>query len=157
MTQPLSDTGPLADVTPQLAMLDHRVWDDIRPRGERGGFLSVEFEDPEKMEVGFLYKLYDARQLAGVPFRIIDSVRDDPRSAHGEVPCSAVDLQLLSSWERQRINRACVIVGFVRHGIYPGTDGEYKGQTKRDGGGYHVDASRFRSAACWTRGLRKQA
>lgn len=151
----LRDDGPLDDVPAEYATLDHPVWAEIAPRPGKGGFLPSEFESPELMDVGFLRLLYAARQWAGVPFRILDTVRGDPRSAHGELPCAAVDLQLLTSYERGRINRACITVGFVRIGIYPGTDGSYLGKRKKDGGGFHVDGSRSKPAACWTRGIQR--
>ena len=156
MSKVLRDESPLKDVEPEFAVADHPVWLAIKPRGGFGGFRRKEFEEPDKMDVGFLYLLFKARVLAGCPFRIIDSVRDDPRSVHGELPCPAVDLQILNVWERMRISRACAIVGFVRTGVYPGTDGVYQGKKKKDGGGYHVDGSREKNAACWTRGLKKK-
>ena len=142
----LSDVGPLDDVVPTPAALDHEVWDEISPQFKPG-----EFEAPEKMDVGFLRLLHKARILAGVPFRILDTLRDDSRSAHGEVPGIAVDLQVLNSRERSRIVRAAYEVGFIRVGVYEGSHGTYKGMTKKDGGGVHIDASRHKSSDhMWT-------
>lgn len=153
----LSVKGPLKGVSPQFAYLDHPVWDEIAPKDGKGGFKQSEFEKPEAMEVEFLRLLYKARQLAGCPFRILDTVRDDPRSAHGEIPCAAVDLQVLNSWERSRVIRAAYEVGITRVGIYPGTDGEYKGSKKKDGGGIHLDASRTKPQdRVWTKGIPKK-
>ncbi len=153
MTEALSTKGPLDGIVPEYAKLGHRVWTDIHPK-----FTPKEFEEPEKMEVAFLYKIHAARLLAGVPFRILDTVRDNPKSAHGELPCAAVDLQVLNSYERSRVVRSCYAVGFIRVGCYPGTDGKYKGQTKRDGGGIHVDGSRTKPQdRLWTRGMKKTA
>lgn len=142
----LSDKGPLDDIVPTFATLDHEVWDEIAPE-----FLPSEFEDPEKMDVSFLRLFHKARMEAGVPFRIIDTLRDDSRSAHGEVPGIAADLQVLNSRERSRIVRAAYGVGFIRVGVYRGSHGFYKGMKKKDGGGVHLDASRNKSSDhMWT-------
>lgn len=142
-------SGPLQDVVPSFATLDHEVWEAIYPELQ-----PHEFEDPEKMDVGFLRLLYRARIEAGVPFRILDTLRDDSRSAHGEEPGIAVDLQCLNSKERFKIVGAGLKVGFERIGIYRGTDGVYKGQPKKDGGGVHLDASRHKSSKhMWTKRL----
>lgn len=146
----LTDLSPLAGITPEYAVLDHPVWAEISEH-----FTPKEFEEPEKMDVGFLRLLFRTRVLAGFPFRILDTIRGDPRSAHSELPCAAADLQLLNAWERGRANRAAVTVGFVRCGIYPGTDGYYQTRKKKDGGGFHLDASRAKGAACWTRGIQR--
>lgn len=147
----LSDKGPLDGVKPEFAKLDHPVWKEIWPE-----FTPKEFEAPEKMDVHFLRLLYKARKLAGVPFRIIDTLRDDPRSAHGEVPGIAADLQVLNSYERSRVTRSAYAVGFIRVGVYQGSDGEYKGRRKRDGGGVHLDASRTKPQDhLWTMKIRK--
>lgn len=153
----LSDKSPLSHLVPSFAKLDHPVWNEIAPRDGMPGFLPSEFEAPEKMDVHFLRLLYKARIIAKVPFRVIDSVRGDLSSAHGEEPCCAVDLQVLTSYERSRVVRAAYFVGFVRVGVYPGSDGEYKGKTKRDGGGVHLDASRtFPQDRMWTMKIRKK-
>ena len=142
-------SGPLHDVIPTLATLDHPIWEEIYPE-----FESREFEDPEKMDVGFLRLLYEARIEADVPFRILDTLRDDSRSAHGEEPGIAADLQCLNSRERFKIVGAAYKVGFERVGIYRGTDGHYKGKPKKDGGGVHLDASRHKSSEhMWTKRL----
>ncbi len=142
----LSDAGPLDDIVPTFATLDHEVWDEIAPE-----LRPREFEDPEKMDVSFLRLLHKARMLADVPFRILDTLRDDSRSAHGEVPGIAVDLQVVNSRERSRITRAAYEVGFVRVGIYEGSNGVYHGIPKKDGGGVHLDASRTKSSDhMWT-------
>lgn len=148
---PISDRSPLEDVPLEFATLDHPIWDAIAPL-----FTPAEFEDAEKMDVGFLRLLHQARVEAGVPFRILDTLRGDPKSAHGELPCAAADLQLLNSFERGRVIRGVVLAGFVRFGVYPGTDGTYRGMKKKDGGGFHVDGSRTKPAACWTRGIQRK-
>lgn len=142
----LSSAGPLDDIIPTYALLDHEVWGEIFPE-----FRPSEFEAPEKMDVGFLRLLRKARVMADVPFRILDTLRDDSRSAHGEEPGIAVDLQCLNSRERSRIVRAAYVVGFIRVGIYEGSHGLYKGHQKKDGGGVHLDASRNKSSDhMWT-------
>ncbi len=142
----LSDTGPLQDIGPEYAHLEHEVWEEISLY-----FKPKEFEDPGSMDVGFLRLLFEARKLSGIPFRILDTLRDDSRSAHGEMPGIAVDLQVLNSRERSRITRAAYSVGFVRVGIYEGSHGIYHGMKKKDGGGVHLDASRTKSSDhMWT-------
>ena len=136
----LSSVGPLQDIEPEFAHVLHGVWEEISPHFKLG-----EFESPEKMDVGFLQLLFKARQIAGVPFRILDTLRDDSRSAHGEEPGIAVDLQALNSRERSRIIRSAYAVGFVRVGCYEGSHGIYHGMKKKDGGGVHLDASRVKS------------
>lgn len=147
----LHSESPLHGVEPQFADLTHSVWEEIYPF-----FVPGEFEQPRTMDVGFLRLLTEARILADVPFRVLDTVRGDPRSAHGEEPCTAVDLQLLNSYERQRAVRGAVIAGFVRVGIYPGTSGEFRGMRKKDGGGLHLDASRTKPPRFWTMGIPKE-
>jgi hypothetical protein len=136
----LTDVGPLDGIAPEFATLDHPVWEEISEF-----FSPSEFEDPEKMDVGFLRVLFVARREAGVPFRILDTLRDDSRSAHGEEPGIAVDLQVLNSRERSRVIRGGHAAGFVRVGCYEGSSGMYKGKVKKDGGGVHLDASRTKS------------
>ena len=148
----MKDIGPLDLIEPELATLDHSVWDHIYPELQ-----PCEFRHPEKMDVAFLARLWEARKMADVPFRIISSVRGGPKSAHGEVPCCAVDLQVLNSYERSRVVRSCYKVGFIRVGIYSGSDGKYKDKKKRDGGGVHVDGSREKPQdRLWTMKIRKK-
>lgn len=142
----LTNTGPLSEVEPEFAKKDHPIWSIIYPQ-----FKPDEFEDPYRMDVGFLYIFHKARMVAGVPFRILDTLRDDTRSAHGEIPGIAADLQVLNSRERSRIVRAAYYVGFIRVGVYEGSHGIYKGMKKKDGGGVHLDASRKKSSDhMWT-------
>jgi hypothetical protein len=142
----LSDVGPLDHLEPEYATLDHPVWEEISEF-----FSPSEFEAPEKMDAGFLRLLFVARSEAGVPFRIIDTLRDDSRSAHGDEPGIAADLQVLNSRERSRVIRAGFAVGFIRVGCYEGSHGTYKGMVKKDGGGVHLDASRTKSSDhMWT-------
>jgi len=133
----------------EFAKFDHPVWDEIYPELQ-----PYEFEDAEKMEVGFLRRLHKARKIAGVPFRILDTLRNDSRSAHGEVPGIAVDLQCLNSQERFKIVKAGLEVGFERIGVYEGSNGIYKGKRKKDGGGVHLDMSESKSQGhIWTKRL----
>lgn len=151
----LRDLGPLDGVQAEYARLSHPVWKEIAPIGQPG-FIPGEFEEPEKMEVEFLRLLHKARIIAKVPFRILDTVRPDPASAHGELPCACCDLQVLDSFERSRVVRALYAVGFTRVGVYPGTDGEYEGKKKKDGGGVHVDGSRSKPQdRLWTQKIAK--
>lgn len=147
----LLNVGPLDGLKREFATLDHPIWIEISKH-----FGSDEFEKPEKMDVNFLRVMFKARKLAGVPFRIINTLRDDSRSAHGEVPGIAVDLQVLNSYERSRVVRSAYAVGFIRVGVYMGTDGKYKGLRKRDGGGVHLDASSVKPQDhLWTMKIRK--
>lgn len=142
--------GPLGNTPEEYAVLSHPVWDEIAPE-----FLPKEFELPESMDVAFLRMLCRSRRRAGVPFRILDTVRDDDRSAHGELPCCVVDLQVLSSGERFKIVKACILEGFERVGTYQGSDGMYRGEWRRDKGGVHVDASRTKpNEVMWTMRIR---
>lgn len=148
----LSDKNPLDGIAPEFATAGHSVWYEIEPKGAVPGFLPKEFEEPEKMEVGFLRLLYKARIIAKVPFLVIDTIRGDPRSAHGEIPCACADLQVMNSFERSRVVRSLYAVGFIRIGVYPGTDG----LGKKDGGGIHVDASRIKPQdRLWTQKIAK--
>jgi hypothetical protein len=143
----LLDQSPLIAVPAVLAVVDHQVWEEIHPL-----FQQEEFEEPGKMDVEFLRLLHKARKWAGVPFRILDTIRGDPRSAHGEVPCCAADLQVLNSLERSRVVRSLYHVGFTRVGVYEGSFGVFRGMTKKDGGGVHVDGSRSKPPdRMWTR------
>ncbi len=142
----LPSVGPLDGLDPVLALLSHPVWQDIEQY-----FKPREFKEPERMDVWFLRLLFRARVEAEVPFRILDSLRDDSRSAHGEQPGIAVDLQVLNSRERSRVVRGAFAVGFIRVGVYEGSHGIYKGMQKKDGGGVHLDASRTKSSDhMWT-------
>ena len=142
--------GPLGRIPEEYATLDHPVWEEIAPE-----LLPKEFEQPESMDVAFLRMLSGARRRAGVPFRILDTVRDDDRSAHGELPCCVVDLQVLSSRERGRVVKACYYEGFERVGVYEGSDGFYKKVWCRDKGGVHIDASRYKpNEVMWTMRIR---
>ena len=132
----LTDIGPLDGLDPVLALLSHPVWQDIE-----------QYFKPRE----FLRLLFRARVEAEVPFRILDTLRDDSRSAHGERPGIAVDLQVLNSRERSRVVRGAFAVGFIRVGVYEGSHGIYKGMQKKDGGGVHLDASRTKSSDhMWT-------
>ncbi len=148
---PLTNKGPLDEIEPEHATLDHPVWEELLPE-----FEIDEFESPEKMDVGFLRLIIKARRLAGCPFRVLDTVRDSSRSAHGEDPCAATDLQAVNSWERSRIVRAAYAVGFIRVGVYPGSDGVLNGRPRRDKGGIHIDGSRTKPQdRLWTMKLRR--
>ncbi len=138
----------LDDGRSERAALDHPVWREIAV-----WFAPEEFRFPEAMDAGFLRRLADARQRARVPFRIVSDHRPPehnarvggvPRSAHLEVPCRAVDLQVANNEERFRIVAALLAERFERIGIYP---------ARPDGSGsVHVDASQIHPAPrLWTR------
>lgn len=127
--------SPLKGHDGERAIQSHPVWAQIRPRDGKGGFVRSEFDRPDEMDAGFLSLLYMARLEADVPFRVISDARDPrgdvgaEKSAHKKRPCRAVDLEIRNSYERARIVIACVRVGFVRIGIYPGLSVHVDGET----------------------------
>lgn len=139
--------SPLDARVPLAAADDPRVWADVAP------YLAPrEFRSPGRMDANFLRLLAKARKIAGVPFRIISDARTPEHnadvggaghSAHTELPCACVDLQVRDNEERYHVLTGLMAVGFLRIGIYPG---------QLDGaGGIHVDASRTNPAPrLWT-------
>lgn len=109
------------------AGVDAGLW-----RAIRHYFDPSEFRQPEKMDRAFLLRLTEARRLTatvpdaparGVPFRIVSDYRDPeknaavggvPRSAHTELPCAAVDLRVISSYERFAVVWSLLRAGFER-------------------------------------------
>lgn len=73
------------------------------------------FPEPEKMDTHFMMRLDAARLIAGVPFIINTSYRDDG-GAHATG--MAVDIKCEESWVRWEIINALRRVGFNRFGIY---------------------------------------
>lgn len=149
----MNTESPLHGIAPVRALAFHPVWEEIAPKGDAPGFDRSEFTDPDEMDVHFLRLLYKARQVAGVPFRIISSARDPEGStgaslsAHKKRPCRAVDLQVLNNFERACVVIAAVKVGIVRIGVYPASTAGGKG-------GVHLDAETHPenpSPRCWTR------
>lgn len=80
-------------------------------------FTKDEFTQPERMDFDFLRALDEARDRAGLPFKITSSYRDDDlRSPHASG--KAVDIQALHSYVRFRIVKSLFSVGFTRIGVY---------------------------------------
>ena len=80
--------------------------------------------DGGKMNLDFLHKLDEARELAGVPFKITSGYRSPQHNLDvgGRVGSShikgiAVDIACVNSHERQKILTALIQVGFKRIGI----------------------------------------
>jgi len=91
-----------------------------------------EFDSPDDIGSGnnmclsFLSKLDDARELAGIPFKINSGYRTPKHNAkvggvkgssHMNIPCNAADIQVLGSKERLLIISAAIKVGINRIGI----------------------------------------
>jgi hypothetical protein len=86
-------------------------WDALRH------FERSEFSHPDEMDAVLLSLLDQARESAGVPFKITSSFRpDDEASSHSMG--LAVDIACPSSWDRLRIVSGLLEVGFTRIGIY---------------------------------------
>ena len=80
--------------------------------------------DGGKMNLDFLHKLDEARELAGVPFKITSGYRSPQHNSDvgGRVGSShlkglAVDISCDNSGHRQKILTALIKVGFKRIGI----------------------------------------
>lgn len=80
--------------------------------------------DGGKMCINFLHKLDEARELAGVPFKITSGYRSPQHNLDvgGRVGSShikgiAVDIACVNSHQRQKILTALIQVGFKRIGI----------------------------------------
>ena len=80
--------------------------------------------DGGKMNLDFLHKLDEARELAGVPFKITSGYRSPQHNLDvgGRVGSShikgiAVDIACVNSHQRQKILTALIQVGFKRIGI----------------------------------------
>ena len=150
--------SPLEGVEAQFALAGHEVWGQIVTRFSFG-----EFDNPEEMDVHFLLWLFDVREDADVPFRVISDARDifgdigAGKSAHKKRPCRAVDLQAYSALDRGKIVVSAVLHGCRRIGTYPGRDrSEERGwpDHARDASGLHIDCSTHsdnRSPRIWTK------
>lgn len=120
------------------AFAGHAVWGEIAPE-----LTPRDFRHPNKMDVGFLAKLSEARRVAGVPFRVVSDHREPGQagvqgSAHEDDPCKCVDLRCINTWERWKIVTALIGVGFERIGIYPPTEWQ-KSRFGKGAGSIHVD------------------
>tara|TARA_R110000803_G_scaffold62442_2_gene122805 strand:+ start:1125 stop:1493 length:369 start_codon:yes stop_codon:yes gene_type:complete len=80
----------------------------------------------DNMCLSFIRKLDDAREIAGIPFKINSGYRTPKQntkvggvknSSHTNIPCNAADINVGSSSERYKIIEAAVKVGFNRIGI----------------------------------------
>ena len=80
----------------------------------------------DNMCLSFIKKLDDAREIAGIPFKInsgyrsinqITKVGGVKSSSHMNIPCNAVDIHIGSSSERYKIMSAAIKVGINRIGI----------------------------------------
>ena len=150
--------SPLEGVPAETAFENHMVWSQIERR-----FRPHEFHAPYEMDTHFLLWLYDVREDAGVPFKIISDARDIDgdvgagKSAHKKRPCRAVDIQVYSSLDRGKIIIAATLHGCRRIGVYPGkdrTDEEGWPPHARDASGLHLDCSTHpdnRSPRIWTK------
>ena len=91
-----------------------------------------EFDSPDEvgsgdnMDISFIRKLDDAREIAGVPFKVNSGYRTPfhntkvggvKSSSHMNIPCNAVDIHIGSSSERYKIMSAAIKVGINRIGI----------------------------------------
>ena len=80
--------------------------------------------DGGKMCIDFLHKLDEARELAGVPFKITSGYRSPQhnldvggRIGSSHIKGLAVDIACVNSHQRQKILTALIQVGFKRIGI----------------------------------------
>ena len=101
--------------------------------------------DGGKMCIDFLHKLDEARDIAGIPFKITSAYRSTAHnlkvggrigSSHNKVPCKAVDIYCDNSANRSKILNALQKVGLGRRcGIASNF--------------LHVDDDLDKDAACW--------
>ena len=91
-----------------------------------------EFDSPddigsgENMETDFVIKLDNARELAGIPFKITSGYRTNnhnkaiggvKNSSHTNIPCNACDIHIKDSKSRWIILNSLIQIGFNRIGI----------------------------------------
>jgi len=98
-----------------------------------------------KMCIDFLHKLDEARDIAGIPFKINSAYRTEEKnlaiggrvgSSHVKVPCRAVDVHCNNSADRSKILAALHKVGLGRRcGIAPTF--------------LHIDDDYDKPSACW--------
>lgn len=80
-------------------------------------FSPSEFVEPDRMSEELLYRLDSAREIAGMPFHLTSTYREnDPRS-HGEG--LAADIACSTSRDRFTMIHALLTANFKRIGIYP--------------------------------------
>jgi hypothetical protein len=142
---------PLAPAAPLTrAVGGHAVWREVAPQ-----FSMREFNQPERMAVEALRLLHRVRMRSGIPFRFVSDARTPStnpgvsNSAHLELPCTAVDLRVVSNLERYRIVEAAIAEGVGRIGAYPPTPFQ-RSQWGAGAGSVHLDASqRLPSPRLW--------
>ena len=91
-----------------------------------------EFDSPddigsgENMDINFVRKLDEAREIAGIPFKVNSGYRTPfhntmvggvKSSSHMNIPCNAVDIRVEDSNDRFLIMSAAIKVGINRIGI----------------------------------------
>ena len=91
-----------------------------------------EFDSPDEidsgynMDVQFIRKLDEAREIAGIPFKVTSGYRSVAHnkkvggvlnSSHIKIPCCAADIQVSGSRDRFLIISAAIKVGINRIGI----------------------------------------
>ena len=79
-------------------------------------FKESEFSDFSKMEPKLLARLDNARQEAGVPFKLTSTYRPGDEKSHGRG--WAVDISCTESRSRFHIVRGLLAAGFTRIGVY---------------------------------------
>lgn len=130
-----------------LAVLSHPVWQEVAPELAPKDFTRSDGTPmAEKMSASALRRLSRIRRRSGVPFRVVSSYRpphENPgaeKSAHMELPCTAVDLRVLNNEERYRLLAVAFAEGVERIGCYLPTD--HQGRTWGKGSGsVHLDFS----------------
>lgn len=102
MLMKLRDWARLQHFTPTETFL--REGKDIRS-----------FPEPDKMNRVMMFKLDKARSIAGFPFYITSSYRDDD-GEHGDG--EAIDIRVRGSREREDVFESLREAGFIRRGVY---------------------------------------
>lgn len=83
---------------------------------QQGNRRYASFPAPEKMSRRLMLSLDKARELAGIPFIITSSYRENDELAHGDG--EAVDIRAWYGSSKFLIVRAAIDAGFNRIGIY---------------------------------------
>ena len=90
-------------------------------------FSASEFRRPNLMGETFLFTLDQIREDAGFPFHINSSHRTEEEnraaggvrnSSHTEVPCRAVDIKVVNSWQKYQLVSAAMEHGIERIFLY---------------------------------------
>jgi uncharacterized protein YcbK (DUF882 family) len=85
-----------------------------------------EIDSGDNMDLDFLRKLDEAREIAGIPFKVNSGYRSVAHnkkvggvlnSSHIKIPCCAADIHINSSRDRFLIIAAAIKVGINRIGI----------------------------------------